>query len=529
MNRYLNKTRITAIVALAFIGGVFFASSMDWTRFLSAQAKPNKALVTTAAPQTLLDEQNSFVSIAERVTPAVVSIDAQRDARRANQGARGGQQSQLPPGFQQFFDDPQARDQESTGSGFIVTADGYVLTNNHVVEGADRVKVILTDRREFKATVIGRDPQTDVAILKIDGTNLPTVVLGDDNKSRVGEWVVAIGNPLGLDFTVTAGIVSAKGRDSRRLGSLAKDRYSIQDFIQTDAAINPGNSGGPLVNIRGEVIGINSAIASQTGYYSGYGFAIPITLAKAVMDDIIAHGHVRRGIVGVSLNEVTAEDAAVNKLKDISGAKVGAFVPEDGTSPAQKAGVEPGDIIVKADGKVVDRVSTLQRIIRSHQPGDIVELEAMRYGNRKTFRVKLGEQPQTEQTASNASLQKKDEPDAAVAVVAKKLGIAVEVTGTAGTRVTARTGQAAPTDGDVRGVLVTDVTRGGPSENKLFPGMVITDVWFPEPRAPISSVADLQRTLGKFKSGDYVGFKVVLPPNQLGERQSSIVNLRVGN
>jgi serine protease Do len=531
MNRHFNKTRITAIVALAFIGGVFFASSMDWTRFLSAQAKPNRALVTTAPaqPQTLLDEQNSFVGIAERVTPAVVSIDAQRDGRRASQGARGGQQQQqLPPGFQQFFEDPQSRDQESTGSGFIVTADGYVLTNNHVVEGADRVKVILTDRREFRATVVGRDPQTDVAILKIDGTNLPTVVLGDDNKSRVGEWAVAIGNPLGLDFTVTAGIISAKGRGSQRLGSLARDRYSIQDFIQTDAAINPGNSGGPLVNIRGEVIGINSAIASQTGYYSGYGFAIPITLAKTVMDDIIAHGHVRRGIVGVSLNEVTAEDAAVNKLKDIGGAKVGSFVPEDGTSPAQKAGVELGDIIVKADGKLVDRVSTLQRIIRSHQPGDMVELEAMRYGDRKSFRVKLGEQPQTDQTASNASLQKRDEPDAAVAIVAKKLGINIEATGGESSRASARTSDARAGT-DVRGVLVTDVTRGGPSENKLFPGMVITELWFPGPRTPITTVADLQKTLGRLKSGDYVGFKVVLPPNPSGERQSSIVNLRIGS
>ena len=519
------KSRITSIVALAFVGGVMFASSMDWTRFLRAQTKPGtKPAVSMAAPQSLADEQNSFVGIAERVTPAVVSIDAQRDARRPDPTQRGRQaQPQLPPGFQQFFEDPQPRDQESTGSGFIVTTDGYVLTNNHVVDGADRVKVILTDRREFRATVVGRDPQTDVAVLKIDATGLPAVTLGDDNKARVGEWAVAIGNPLGLDFTVTAGIISAKGRGGARLRGLNSDKYAIQDFLQTDAAINPGNSGGPLVNIRGEVIGINSAIASQTGYYSGYGFAIPITLAKTVMDDIIAHGHVRRGIVGVNLGEVTAEDAGVNKLKEIAGAKVLSFVPAEG-SPAQKAGLELGDLILKADGKPVDRVSTLQRIVRSHQPGDVVEMEAVRYGNKKTFRVKLDEAPTDGQVASGAAAQKRDEPETAVAVAAKKLGITIEPIAVDG-----RTSAAARASENLRGVVVSDVTRGGPAEQKLFPGEIITDLWFPDPRTPITSVADLQRVLAKFKSGDYIGLKVLTPAAQDGSRTTSIVNLRIGN
>ncbi|HVT40619.1 MAG TPA: trypsin-like peptidase domain-containing protein [Gemmatimonadaceae bacterium] len=518
---HLTKSRLTAIAALAFVFGVLFASSMDWTRFIHAQPSPAKAVVTTEAAQgMLLDTQNSFVGIAERVTPAVVSIDAQRDARKPD--ARGRTRVQVPPGFEQFFDDPQARDQEQSGSGFIVSKDGYVLTNNHVVDGADRVKVILTDRREFKATVVGRDPQTDVAVLKIDGAGLPTVALGDDSKARVGEWAVAIGNPLGLDFTVTAGIISAKGRGGSRLAGLRQSLYAIQDFIQTDAAINPGNSGGPLVNIRGEVIGINSAIASQTGFYSGYGFAIPITLAKTVMDDIIAHGHVRRGIVGVGLGEVTAEDAAVNKLKEIAGAKVGNFNPVD-NNPAQKAGIVEGDLILKADGKMVDRVSTLQRIIRSHQPGDVVELEIVRYGEKKTFRVKLGEAPPDEKAVASASLKKSDDPETSGSVTVRKLGITIEPTNAPSARASSRV-----TSGE-RGVLITDVARGGPAENKLGPGMLITDVWFPEPRVPVATVADLQRALARLNVGDYVGLRVMGPPGADGSRLTSVVNLRIGN
>ena len=524
MNTIFTKPRIVAIASLAFVAGVFFASSMDWTGLLGAQSRAGaKPLLANDAMVPLAEQQNSFVAIAERVTPAVVAIDAQHDGRRTETRARPQQQQRgaLPPGFEQFFnEDPQSKDTEQTGSGFIVSKDGYVLTNNHVVEGADRVKVILTDRREFKATVVGRDPNTDIAVLKIDGTGLPTVALGDDTKARVGEWAVAIGIPLGLDFTVTAGIISAKGRSGARLQGLPRNSYSIQDFIQTDAAINPGNSGGPLVNIRGEVIGINSAIASQTGFYSGYGFAIPITLARTVMDDIIAHGKVQRGIVGVSLNEVTAEDAAVNKLREIGGARVIGFVPAEG-GPAQKAGLELGDVILKADGKPVDRVSTLQRIIRGHQPGEVVELEGVRYGERKSFRVKLGEA--NEEVAAVPSRGTARAPEEASAVAAKKLGISVEAVPTESVRGAARSGDAP------RGVLITDVARGGPAEGRLFAGFVITDLWFPEPRTPITSVAELQRVLGKFKSGDYIGLKVLLPPGQDGAQATSVVNLRVGN
>ena len=308
MSLNLSKPKIAIIASAAFVGGVLFASSMDWTKIVGAQIRGTTGKPIANVSSSLMDQQNSFVAVAEHVTPAVVSIDAQTDARKAT---RSPQMRNLPPGFEQFFDDPrqQERGSEATGTGFIVTSDGYVLTNNHVVEGADRVTVGLSDRRSFKAKVVGTDPQTDVAVLKIEGKELPTIALGDDSKVRVGEWAVAIGNPLGLDFTVTAGIISAKGR-SNELRGLNNNVYAIQDFLQTDAAINPGNSGGPLVNLRGEVVGINSAIASQTGTYSGYGFAIPINLAKTVMDDIIAHGRVRRAIMGVRIQEITAEDAA---------------------------------------------------------------------------------------------------------------------------------------------------------------------------------------------------------------------------
>ena len=206
----------------------------------------------------------------------------------------------------------------------------------------------LLDKRVFKAKVIGRDPTTDIAVIKIDGTGFPTINLGNDENSRVGEWVLAIGNPLGLDFTVTAGIISAKGR-SGQLRNLYASQYAIVDYIQTDAAINPGNSGGPLVNSHGDVIGVNSAIASGTGYYSGYGFAIPISLAKTVMNDLIQYGRVRRAILGVSISDLRPEDAQAAGLKEIRGALVGGGTPGQ-ASPAEKAGIEPGDVIVAIDG-----------------------------------------------------------------------------------------------------------------------------------------------------------------------------------
>src|SRR3954469_8932285 len=255
----LARAQLIAGVLIAFACGIVFASGFDLTKISWAQSKTTVAPKPTAQEIKPLEETGqAFEAIAEHVTPAVVSIRSEQlEARRQ-------QRRNVPPGMEDFFrqfeipDQQQQQPRSGTGSGFIVSKDGYILTNNHVVEEADRVTVTLLDNRQFTAKVIGTDPTTDVALIKVDANDLPTVSLGNDDAARVGQWVVAIGNPLGLDFTVTAGIISAKGRSQLNLPG--RERYAIQDFIQTDAAINPGNSGGPLVNIHGEVIGINSAI-----------------------------------------------------------------------------------------------------------------------------------------------------------------------------------------------------------------------------------------------------------------------------
>jgi serine protease Do len=463
----------------------------------------------------LAEASNAFVSIADHVTPAVVSIQTERGLHEQQQRRPRGQQ-QIPPGLEDFFDqfDQGRRSQpvEGSGSGFIVSPDGYILTNNHVVADADRVNVTLLDKRVFKAKIIGRDPNTDVAVVKIDGSNFPTVPLGNDAASRVGEWVLAVGNPLGLDFTVTAGIISAKGR-SDELRGLASSQYAIQDFIQTDAAINPGNSGGPLVNIRGEVIGINSAIASQTGFYSGYGFAIPITLAKSVMDDILKYGKVRRAVLGVAIQQVTPEAAQSAGLKEVRGALVGGFTGDD--SPAEKAGVEPGDIIVAVNGKPVDRVVTLQRTVRDLKPGETIDLQVMRYGTPKTFKVKLIEAPSDDQVASADG--QRDGGGTDKPATYDKLGVTVEP-------VTPEIASQAQLSDQQRGLLVTDVDVGGPAYRNLSRGTVIVKVLHPGPARPVRSVSDLESALSKGKNGDVVSLLVVPP----GSKQTAVVNLRIG-
>src|SRR5437867_8508482 len=264
------------------------------------------------------------------------------------------------------------------------------------------VTVKLYDKREFTAKVVGTDPNTDVAVIKIETRGLPTAQFGNSDSTRVGEWALAIGNPLGeaFTFTVTAGIVSAKGR---LLQGLNQSRYAIQDFIQTDAAINPGNSGGPLVNVRGEVIGINAAIASPTGYYDGYGFAIPINLARTVMTQLISTGHVERAVIGVSIRPITPEDAEDVKLSEIRGVVVNEFTPPD-DSPAKRAGVLEGDIIVSVDGQSIESVPQLQQRVGFKKPGDVVQVTVVRKGGvRKTLPVKLTAAPtsQPEEVSSN--------------------------------------------------------------------------------------------------------------------------------
>ncbi|MEP7344957.1 MAG: Do family serine endopeptidase [Gemmatimonadaceae bacterium] len=513
------RAKIGGALAIAFLCGLVFASGLDLTRFGFAQGARPVARTASAipVPAAIGDLNNAFTSIAESVTPSVVSIQAEK---KATETARQPQQRRgTPPNFEDFFDqfDPRRQQQqprEASGSGFIVSKDGYILTNNHVVADFDLVTVHLTDHRAFKATVVGRDPSTDVAVIKIEGNNLPAVSLGNDDAVRIGEWVLAIGNPLGLDFTVTAGIVSAKGRGSRDLPSLNSDPYAVSDFIQTDAAINPGNSGGPLVNARGEVIGINSAIASQTGYYSGYGFAIPISLAKNVMDDIIAHGRVRRAVLGIRIQDVDPADAAVAGLKDISGVKVGGF--SDESSTAEKAGMQPGDIIVRADGRPVDRVSTLQRIVRSHQPGDVVELEAMRYGQKKSFKIKLTEAKSEGSAVAKADNQPDVEP---TGTTAEKLGLSLEP-------VSAEVARANRIPDNLRGLRVISVSANGAARNFLPGSDIIVEIMYPAPRRPVGSIADLQSALSKLKDGEYISLLVY--DSRPNARQTRVENIRIG-
>jgi serine protease Do len=508
-----------AALAVAFVCGLIFASGLDLTKFSWAQARviptSQTAQVPAPAVASLAESQNAFEAIVDRVKPAVVSVHVTRFAREAsNTRQRQGQGRQnrnnppanIPPGLEDFWrqfggdlqmPDPSDRGQMGSGSGFIVSKDGYILTNNHVVANMDRVSVTLSDKRMFDAKVIGKDPTTDVAVIKIEGNNFPFVSLGDESTARVGQWVLAIGNPLDLEFTVTAGIISAKNRKVQNLpGSTAA---SITDFIQTDAAINPGNSGGPLVNIRGEVIGINSAIASGTGYYSGYGFAIPIGLAKTVMNELIESGEIRRPAVGVTLLEVEPEDAEAAGLKEIRGAKVQGFSGDD--SPAKKAGLEIGDVITAVDGKPVEQVNTLQRIIRDYRIGQTAKIEVMRFGQRKEFNVKL-----TKMQSESAPATIADSPELSSEPVFDpkpndKLGLTASP-------IPANLAASLRLPDEVKtGLIVRTVSQRGPAFQRLGPNDMIDEVLYPV-RRDIKSMADLEQAVAAVKPGGVITFKL---------------------
>ncbi len=326
-----------------------------------------------------------FTELYERQSPAVVSIDVTQKARR---GPTMPDLSEDDP-FYEFFrrfgpiprrGSPRDFESQSTGSGFVIATDGYIVTNAHVVDGADEVKVRMADRREFIAKVIGADRRTDVALLRIEAKDLPKVTVGDPDKLKVGEWVVAIGKPFGLENTMTAGIVSAKGRDL--------PQENLVPFIQTDVAINPGHSGGPLFNLKGEVVGINSMIYSRTGGYMGLAFAIPIDVAMNTVNQLKDKGRVTRGRIGVTIQEVSKEAAEAFGLKAAAGALVNSV--EKG-GPAEKAGVEAGDIVLKADGRDVKASNDLPRIITALRPGQAVKIVVWRKGKERELTVTVAE------------------------------------------------------------------------------------------------------------------------------------------
>ena len=486
------------LVAMAFALGLAFASAFRLPS--RGEAAVRSVLQDTSRPlpqaKAAVDLGDAFASVAEHVKPAVVFIKSERRERVSNR--------RLPPGFDDFFQIPRRPQiEQGSGSGFIVSQDGYILTNNHVVQGMDRVTVRLLDNREFTARTIGTDPLTDVAVIKIPATGLTTVHLGNADSTRIGEWVLAIGNPLGeaFTFTVTAGIVSAKGRV---LSGLNSSRYAIQDFIQTDAAINPGNSGGPLVNVRGEVIGINAAIASETGYNNGYGFAIPVNLARTVMTQLISTGHVERAVMGVQIRPITPEDAEDAKLPEIRGVVVNQFTPPD-DSPAKRAGILEGDVITAVDGQPIESIAQLMQRIGFKKPGDVVQITVVRKGGvRKTLPVRLTAAPssQPEEVSSNqdgGSVRDSGPMD-------KTLGISVEPLSQENVR-----------DQDLRqvmrsggGLIVSQVSPDGPAYQRLADASEGNpDIILKVNGAQTGSRVELRQALAGVKHGDIVTLTVL--------------------
>ncbi|HEY9167697.1 MAG TPA: Do family serine endopeptidase [Candidatus Kryptonia bacterium] len=433
----------------------------------------------------LMATQEAFVKIAKAVTPTVVSVTVISTPK-----------SKMPdiPFFHDFqFKMPDQQPEKGMGSGVIVTQDGYIITNNHVVDGADKngIKVKLYDKREFDGKLIGTDPTTDVAVIKISASDLPVAALGNSDSVEVGQWVLAIGNPLGLNSTVTAGIISAQGRDI----DVSLDRWGIRNFIQTDAAINPGNSGGALVNIRGEVIGINSAIATRTGYFQGYGFAIPMNLVRKTAEDLISFGRVKRPMLGVQLKSgIDETDAHALGLPKPEGVWVQDVI---GGSPAEAAGVKAGDVILSVDGKDVNAANELQVLIAEHKPGDVVVLKIFRDGKSITKEVTLTELSQTDLASSAQSNEKEDkEPSETGQVNVPKLGITIQP-------LDKNTKKDAKVDG---GVLVSEVAPNGPAADRtLLPNDIITEV----DHHAVGSVKELTDILKSKNSGDYVMLRVL--------------------
>ncbi len=368
----MKMKKLLGLLAVAFVGGAM-ALGLNHV-FFSQESKPQsfeeqQKVHFTKQSQVTDQIGGNFVGVSEKATPTVVHIKT--EIQPTNQMDMG--ESFDPFGF---FNDPRFRNNQpsqGSGSGVIIMNNGYIVTNNHVIDNASKIEVILNDKRSYDAELVGRDPETDLALLKIEETELPFLRFGNSDDLKVGEWVIAVGNPFNLTSTVTAGIVSAKGRNINLLRQ--NSEYAIENFIQTDAAVNPGNSGGALVNTQGELIGINTAIASQTGSYAGYSFAVPVNIAKKVLDDLRKYGEVKRAILGVRIQDITAELAAEKGIEDIEGV----YIPEVVKGgAADKAGIEADDIILKIDGDKVDKSSDLQEKISQYHPGDDVTVSLRR-------------------------------------------------------------------------------------------------------------------------------------------------------
>jgi serine protease Do len=453
-----------------------------------------------------------FVQLANEVTPAVVQVEVRRPG-----GEALGAIPDIPEPFREFFNLPQgggATPQEvpeemAGGTGFLISPDGYILTNAHVVEEADKIVVNLLDRTSHPAELVGSDPTTDLAVIKIDETDLPTLGWGSSKDLQVGEPVMAVGNPgfsgsQSLDYTVTTGIVSAMGRPLSIIrqslqGNPDLAGYAIENFVQTDAVINPGNSGGPLVDLRGHVVGVNSAIASSNGHYQGYGFAIPADLAKKVASDLMEHGRVERGWLGISVTGISSEDAEVYGLPRVGGVLVQDVVDD---SPAQKAGLKVEDVVVAVNGNPVQDSGDLQELVAELGPGARAELELYRDGKREIVPIRLGEAPITAEAKAKAP-PPEEGPEALLGMtvadltpdVANQLGFD-------------RPG----------GAVVTQVVPWSSAMRKgIVPGMKVDDV----DHTPIGSAREFREVMSGLGAGDLVTVKLEAP-----DGSTRIVNLR---
>ncbi|MEW6327205.1 MAG: DegQ family serine endoprotease [Thermodesulfobacteriota bacterium] len=467
-NKKKRQLTLIAVALASIVFGLALASRFD---FMGRPAASN-----TVNPQTL---PASFASLVKAVSPAVVNISTVRTIKGGGRVFRHfmgpfDKNDPFRDFFEKFFGDQSPeRDlkQRSLGSGIIIDKDGYIITNNHVIEHADQIKVRLADEREFSAEIIGRDPKTDLALIKIDSfRDLPSVTLGDSDVLSIGDWVITIGNPFGLNHTVTAGIVSAKGRV---IGAGPYD-----DFIQTDASINPGNSGGPLLNVRGEVVGINTAIVA-TG--QGIGFAIPINIAKEIIIQLKEKRRVVRGWLGVAIQKMTPELARSFGIKEGKGALVGDVFAG---SPADKANIKRGDVIIEFDGKKIDEMSDLPRLVANTPVGKAVTIKIIRDGQEQMLSAKIAE-------------MKEEKPPVAKTDVEKKIGLSIQ-------EITPEIAEELGLE-DETGVIVTGVTPGSPAEDADFnQGDIIKEL----NRKSIKNLRDYRMAMDKAAKEDTILFLV---------------------
>jgi Do/DeqQ family serine protease len=387
----LIQLTLVAVLSSVLTIGIFRMTGWGGNQVVLQQVSNSGSenLAKLAKKENYTNVPTDFIAVAEKATPSVVHIHSKYGGNRTTQRRN---QDEMPDLFREFFGDDFPRQfrgpqggGESSGSGVIVSQDGYIVTNNHVVADASEVEVVMSDKRTYKAEVIGTAPTVDLAVIKIKEKNLPNMVFGNSDEVKVGEWVLAVGNPFNLESTVTAGIVSAKGRNLNILRDKGAD--AIESFIQTDAAVNPGNSGGALINTKGELVGINTAIATPTGTYAGYSFAVPANIVIKVMKDLIEYGSLQRGYLGVEIRELDGKFAEEKGIKDITeGVYVGKVSP---SSAAAEAGVKEGDVIVGMDGKKIKSSPELLGEIARRRPGDKVNLEIVRNGKKQNFSVFL--------------------------------------------------------------------------------------------------------------------------------------------